>query len=241
MKTNDYDIFKFRVDNREKINNFHVRKLAERMKIKNLLHARPIMVNAEMEVIDGQHRLLAAKSLGIEVYYEIQKDLKPEDIIAMNLTKPWTISDFMNFFCKGGYPEYLKLREFMEKNTLPLSVALGLVSSQSHEDAYKFKEGAFVFTCNTFFDELETCKNTIYLLKRINGTSTYLNSRKFFKCLIQLVKHPLFDKGKWMNNVERHCGKFGPRSTNRDYLKLLLSVHNWNCSKKIVLDDVSED
>ena len=37
---------------------------------------RPIVVNKKMEVMDGQHRLMAAKQLGVEIYYQEEKNLE---------------------------------------------------------------------------------------------------------------------------------------------------------------------
>ena len=34
-----------------------------------------------MYVIDGQHRLEAAKNLGVAIYYQINKNSKDEDIV----------------------------------------------------------------------------------------------------------------------------------------------------------------
>ena len=60
IETTDYDIFKGIVGNR-KVEKKHVEMLTGAIDRNNLLNVRPIIVNEEMMVIDGQHRLEAAK------------------------------------------------------------------------------------------------------------------------------------------------------------------------------------
>ncbi len=118
-KTKDYNQFIFREDNRAKISQAHVERLAQSIASRNLLEFKPILVKAAMEIIDGQHRFLAAKKLGIEIYYEIKKDINPLDVITLTISKAWMFSAYFNFFCKNNYTEYLKLKDFVDKNKIP--------------------------------------------------------------------------------------------------------------------------
>lgn len=70
LKTKDYGSFKEINSNRE-VDQRHVRSLVAAIEQKNLLHVNPIVCNADMEVIDGQHRLEAARALGVEIYYTL--------------------------------------------------------------------------------------------------------------------------------------------------------------------------
>ncbi len=144
-KTKDYDLFRFREDNREAINQAHVKRLAESIKARNLLDLRPISVNSEYEVIDGQHRLLAAKSLGVEIYYQMQEGLKAEDIIIMNVSKSWAQADYLNYYCKNGYQEYIKLKDFTKHHNISLKVAINIMVGYSKTAAQEFKNGKFKF------------------------------------------------------------------------------------------------
>ncbi len=85
-KTKNYEMFTFREDNREKIDQSHVQRLVFSIEKRNLLELRPIIVNEKFEVIDGQHRLMAAKFLDVEIFYQQEKKLDAKDIITMNIT-----------------------------------------------------------------------------------------------------------------------------------------------------------
>ena len=68
--TKDYDKFKITKGNRT-MDIAHKDKLKESMKIDDILSLRPILIRENGEVIDGQHRLTAAKELGLEIHYMI--------------------------------------------------------------------------------------------------------------------------------------------------------------------------
>jgi hypothetical protein len=187
-------MFKLRPDNRERITQSHVERLKESISARNLLDMRPIVVNENMEVMDGQHRLMAAKELGCAIYYEVKKDMKSEDIILMNITKPWGINDFMNFFIKQGKQDYIELEKFINKNKITLRIALSLLQGDSDDSKHKFKIGKFKFNQDLKQDHIDYCWETIEYIKRMNGSSQFINTAKFWKALIKLIMNNINNK-----------------------------------------------
>lgn len=233
QKTDDYELFIFRDDNREKIDQAHVRRLVESIKARNLLHLRPIDVNDRMEIIDGQHRFLAAKSLGIEIYYKKERTLEAEDIIRMNISKAWTMNDYLNFYCHHQKDSYILLKRFMEKHKLILKVALNIAIGDSRLNFQKFKGGEFEFIEESLEQELDVCWQTIEYIKKMNGYSAYTNSSRFWKALLKLVKHPEFDLNKWRNNTQKLVDHFTPKGRTEDYIKMVQTIYNWKNLNKI--------
>lgn len=234
-KTKDYDIFTFREDNREKIDQAHVKRLAESIESRNLLELRPIIVNDKMEVIDGQHRLLAAKFLACEIYYQQEKKLDAADIIRMNITKPWTIDDYLNFHCQHQNDEYLKLKGFMQKHTLTLKVALNIAMGQAKSGYHDFKLGNFKFDEENLDIELDVCWDSINYIKKMNGFSPYTSSTRFWKSLLKLIRHPEFDEQKWRSNMQKMIDHFCPKARTEDYVNMVQTVYNWRNSSRINL------
>ena len=115
-ETTNYDMFKFREDNRKEISNVHVRVLVRSITHNNMLKYKPILVNSKMEVLDGQHRLLAAKEIGVPIFYEVEKDMDIKSIISLQTQKAWTTTDYINAYAKNGYEDYIKLSDFCKKN-----------------------------------------------------------------------------------------------------------------------------
>lgn len=236
--TTDFDLFKLREDNREKIDRGHVRRIKSSIECKNMLWMRPISVNKDMEIMDGQHRYLAAKELGVPIYYEMERQLESKDIILMNIAKSWSSNDFLNYYCLNGYVEYLKLQKFMKENDLTLKIALALSMGQNHEYFNKFKLGEYVFDEASSNHEMKICWSTINFIKRINGFSSYTRSSRFWKAMLILIKHHAFELKRWMANLEKMVNRFGPRARHIDYLKLIMDVYNW---KQVIKIDLLED
>lgn len=237
-KTKDYDIFILRDDNREKIDRPHIQRLCESIKSRNLLEFRPIVVNEKMEVIDGQHRLFAAKALDVEIYYQVESKLDAPDIVRMNISKAWTMGDYLNFYCQHDYEEYKKLAEFMKKHSLTLKVALTIALGQSKLGYYEFKRGEFKFEeCSENVD-LDICWETIHYIQKINGYAQYTYTNRFWKAMLKLVKHPNFDAKKWKSNVEKLVSNFCPKARADDYVIMVQNIYNWRNNAKIhLLDD----
>jgi hypothetical protein len=236
-KTRNYSMFKFRPDNREKIDKVHVKKLVDSISAKNLLEFRPIVLNEKMEIIDGQHRLEAAKILGVEIYYEVKKNLKSEDIITFNVQKNWTLSDYLNFYCKNGNENYIQLKEFTDKNEFALRLALQMSSKRIQKNNEDFKAGKFIFNEEIANGEVIFVKKIVDYIRKMNGFSSYVESGKFWLAAIKMYRHVDFDEARWWNNFSRFVGRFSAKASHREYCDLFMDAFNWRAAKKI---DISE-
>lgn len=233
-KTNTYDVFKFRTDNRP-VNKKHVQDLVNSIKSHNLLELQPITINGDMEILDGQHRLLAAKQLGVDIYYQIEKKLTSADIITMNISKSWGAADYVNYYVKNGHLEYQRLESFMKEHGISLRVAMHLLLGASLDKKAEFRLGKFKFPEGDFTNALEMCWETVGIIKRLNGHSSYSTSARFWQCMVKLANHPEFDKKKWIFNLERLITRMGPRARMTDYLRLFMDIYNYKNHTKIDL------
>jgi ParB-like nuclease domain len=234
-QTTDYDMFKFRHDNRAKIDTTHVERLKRSIAARNLLNLRPIDVNGDMEVIDGQHRLIAAKALQVPIYYKIDSSLGSSDIILMNTSKSWSVMDYLNFYCKNHYPEYLKLKAFMDGNGITIRVALNIHNGESKIKREEFKAGKFIYNEISCGSQIEICWEIISYIKRINGYSDYTKSSRFWAALLKLINHGEFNLERWRANLPKMVERFRAKACVEDYLKLLMDVHNYRNHEKIDL------
>ena len=97
-QTTDYSLFKDVSSNRD-VDRKHVKKLVNSIREKNLLEVNPIIVNEKLEVLDGQHRLEAAKQLKVPIYYVISSDVTHNDISRLNSNKKnWLLMDYINYY-----------------------------------------------------------------------------------------------------------------------------------------------
>lgn len=115
LHTTDYDRF-IRLKSNRPVKERDVKKLAEKIQRKNLLHLFPVLINSKWEIIDGQHRIEAARMLGLQVYYIMDDDVTSADIAIINNTrKSWNSRDYIHFYAQEGRSEYKKLERILHK------------------------------------------------------------------------------------------------------------------------------
>lgn len=148
--TTDLSIFKPLKGNRGKqqIHAQHVKFLEQSLTEKNMLQDRHIIVNGNYEIIDGHHRVQAAKNLGIGMYYVVRSDYTYHD--AVRLTKgtiQWKNKEYFDCHIINGTPGYREFLEFLQEYDLPLSLVLRLYSNgkSSRKFMQDFKQGCADF------------------------------------------------------------------------------------------------
>ncbi len=115
QETRDYSQFSFITANRD-YNRGHVEKLKIAFsEVGNLTKVQPILVNENMQIIDGQHRFVACSELGLPVYYTVQNGLGIKAAVSMNiLHRKWTAQDYLKTYVEQNYPEYIKFKTLLE-------------------------------------------------------------------------------------------------------------------------------
>jgi hypothetical protein len=244
-KTNDLSIFKQIGGNRVP-NPQHVKRLKTSI-IENGMLCNPILVNEKMEVIDGQHRLIASQEAKSDVYYIILKGYSLKEVHTLNLNqKNWTKKDFMDGYADMGIKSYIKLRDFVKKNedfTFNDCIALcSNISGSQNAGATKYRlvnpEFSIqeVFTEGTWigkdFDLANEWANKIRLIKPYY--SNY-NRSIFVLTMITLFKNENFDYSDFMHKV-RLQPKALVDCANREQQRLLIEeIYNYRSRNKVNL------
>lgn len=146
--TKNYAQFKTIGGNR-KLSQPHLAHLGNSIAEKNMLEYYPIIVNENMEVIDGQHRLTVAQAQNLEIYYVVVKGAGLTEVQRLNANiRSWGVMDFMFSYMERGLEDYKILYNFCKKYRLPVTTALNLLSigpSKTNETTMmkKFRNGTF--------------------------------------------------------------------------------------------------
>lgn len=131
QQTEDYGKFLTLAGNRD-VNEVKVRHLVESIAKKNLLHLNPIQVNERFEVIDGQHRLEAARRSGVAIYFIVANGLSIDDAILENSNHSgWQGKDYLKSWVDRGNEHYRVLQLFAEQYGLPTITSLGLLTGSN--------------------------------------------------------------------------------------------------------------
>jgi hypothetical protein len=130
QSTTNYGLFVANDDQR-KLDQNHVRRLAQSMAKVGYIPSKPIQCYKKGEnlvKVDGHHRFHAAMSLGIPIYYVIETQESQHMIAAENyLVKKWNGDDYIRVYAKRGLTDYVELLGYAERSGLTLKFASSML------------------------------------------------------------------------------------------------------------------
>ena len=229
--TTDYDLFQ-KVANNRKLKARNVRELVAQIGRVNLLEIDPILVNKDMGIIDGQHRLAAARELGVPIFYKIVEKLDKRHIAILNSTKSiWQGPDYLHYFTVEGDPSYIALTEFMGRHPLlSFSNAKMMVGASNKGSADDFRNGLWKS------GDIERAERVAELIERIaaevkgfrQATHTGFVGALFY-CTANVVG---FDTHEMMRTILKQPMSLVPCASHPQWLAMLGKIYNWH--KRIV-------
>lgn len=180
----------------------HVRRLERSMIEQGFLSYQPIICNENGEIIDGQHRVLAAMALNIKPYLEIKKGLSADSIITVNtMSKSWQLSDFVKYYSNKGLSSFQLLYNFMQeqgdrivdegeiKQVVPLSATIAFCMIKRHipsgGDCASIRNGKF--SCTQ--EDLEEGAILWSKIKPILKILPFRNLDRCIRALVLLIPH----------------------------------------------------
>ena len=245
-QTSNLSIFKQIYGNRVP-NLQHVKRLADSIRVYGM-KCNPILVNERMEVIDGQHRLMAAKEAESFVYYIIVDGYSLNEVHTLNLNqKNWTKKDFMEGYANMGIESYIKLRDFANKNddygfSDCINLCSNLLSARSSfGSAEKFKPQRVapliqVFEEGTWkgkdFNLAQEYANKIRMIKPYY--SGY-NKSLFVTTMIGLFQKETFDFNDFMHKIRLQPTALVDCINREQYKTLIEDIYNYKSRNKISL------
>jgi hypothetical protein len=235
--TEDLTIFNQIVGNRPP-NPQHIRRLADSIKFNGILQ-NPIIVNEDMEVIDGQHRLMAAKEAGTGVYYIVVKGYKLEQVQALNLNqKNWSKKDFMEGYARMGIKPYVKLKEFCEKNsefnmTDCISLCQNSNTASSFTMAQKYRADGKKTNLKQIFEEgtwegkdFDLAQEYADKLKMIAPYYDGYRRSTFVSAMLGLFKRDNFNFIEFMHKLKLRPNKLVDCANVDQYRLLIEEIYN---------------
>lgn len=236
-KTINYETFKILEGNR-KIDRYHLKKLMISIQKNNRLNLHPIIINKDCEVIDGQHRLEAAKQLNLEIFYIKSDTINDEHLIECNANqKSWEVQNFIEYFCvKKCLPAYIELNLLLKSTGLkPKALMTIILGNVTNEILDFLKTGKFIFPKNSNHKQLlDSYLNFISYVKdkRIKPFSMFSN-HYFSRAFRWLIKAEGFDYSLFLKKLDLRWFDLKPQRSSEDWYKLLVSIYNFKNHSKI--------
>jgi hypothetical protein len=245
-KTDDLSIFKS-IDGNRVANLQHVKRLTDSIKIYGM-KCNPILVNEKMEVIDGQHRLIAAKEAKSFVYYIVINGYTLNEVHTLNLNqKNWTKKDFMEGYANMGIESYIKLSKFVEKNNdFGFTDCVSLCSNISGVDnlnlTQKYRADGKKYTSKQVFEEgtwtgkdFELAQDWVNKIRMISLYYLGYNRSTFVGTMIGLFQKENFDFNEFMHKLRLQPTALVDCANREQYKTLIEDIYNWRSRQKINL------
>ena len=246
-QTNDLEMFNAIKGNRPP-NPQHIRRLCDSIRVHGILQ-NPIIVNEKMDIIDGHHRLMAAKAAKSSIYFIIVRGYELKEVHVLNLNqKNWTTRDFMEGYADMGIESYIKLRNFTRRNkefTISDAVALcgNILSSGSSfiHNKYRHKDGNIIQQKEVFeegtwkgkdFDLAQSYADKIKMIKPYY--KGYARS-SFVVTMLGLFRNPRFDFIDFVNKLKLQQQKMIDCATVAQYKTLIEEIYNYRRREKVNL------
>lgn len=239
IKTKEYNIFKKNHLNRD-LDESNVKRIERSLKISNLLELRPIVVNDRMEIIDGQHRLEAAKRLHLDVWYTIARDLEGPEMVLLNTNQQrWLLADYLNYYCKQGMPDYLKVREFLKNTDMSLSTIVRTCSMGTQSRQTAFQSGKLSFS-----DEkaerlrilYEEAFDILQMIEVKGDKATTPKGTNFNNALMSFLALKGVISSIFKQKILFRMDSLRPCTSRASYVRLFQSIYNWKNSEPVNVD-----
>tara|TARA_Y100001951_G_C11244321_1_gene242443 strand:+ start:268 stop:1014 length:747 start_codon:yes stop_codon:yes gene_type:complete len=225
--TENYNAFNSLRGNRN-IRERHVRNLVEAIRNKDM--ELPIIVDAKMNIIDGQHRLEAYKIVGHPIKYIIRDDLKIKDVRMLNSVQAkWSMTEFLMSYCKLGNKEYALLEWFVRTYKLNIKESIAMLNGKHYSDVRMlntFKDGKFTIT------HLEQAKTWARRLREINEYFEFSRSQKFIYAMLSCFVNKSFNYKHWIKKLSINSVKLRVQASRNDYIVNIERLYNYNTNPK---------
>lgn len=233
-KTTDYDKFKLLKYNR-RVDVNHAGMIKKKILISNELHINPIQVTKNFEVINGQHRLTAARELGVPIYYEVVDPFNPDSILHSNYAKAWSTEDYIHYYAHMGSEEHQKIIDLCHKYNLPVTGCLILLN----HGLRKQEIGNFKVREDRLFAFHKTMEFRNQLLQKApEGDLDFRNTVrnvKFLEVILTLIDSNKFKIERLHNTLLKQHYKVRGRARKTDYMDLIMEIYNYGLANKVTI------
>lgn len=223
--TLDYKIFGDFDSNRE-LDKRHVNRLKDAILHKNLLHLNPIIVDDYRRVIDGQHRLEAAKELKVPVYYIVDTTVSKSDISHLNSNKKnWSLMDYINFYTVEKREGFGVLSKFLSEHpNIPVSAVIALLNPSGRREAKAVMEGILDV------GNLSMANRIADFLRWLRNHYEFAYNSTVISVIRQMFEHQDFDLEFFKQKIEGQPRSLVKCINAKQYREMFLEIYNYRLS-----------
>ncbi len=232
--TSEYSIFKSHGE-QPFINPSHVRKLVISMKQNGFIQAKPLHVYRDgktLRIIDGHHRLEAAKRLSIPVFYVIGHASQSNLIAPENFAvRKWGKAEFVNMYATRKIPDYLLLSDYVRRG-IPITQAVALLSGNLTNNGSKLgsiEDGTWTIKST------DTINAVLEIMDALKPISSEAGSRVFIGAVAVLCLLQDFDRKRLIERIRSNPQALTKCATRDQMLAQLEEIYNFRMKDKVAL------
>lgn len=205
-------------------------------------NSMPIIVDEDGLIMDGQHRYVACKELGIEPPIVVEKNF---DIVpVLNSTQlSWTLRDFVKFYAEKGYEDYVILQNICKEKNLSPMVVHAIITGKSYTRAGVSRCTAKmnVLKTGTFKLPSTDAKALAKLDRKINlimGLITQLglpHTERLVLAITRLSQDPNFVFSTMENKIQYQRARIYRCTTIAEYEQMLANIYNNKNMRKVAV------
>ena len=222
--TTNYEMFKLVKSNRV-VKQRNVERLMKSFELTGgMSMSKPIIVDRNYNVIDGQNRLMACKKMGIPVHYVVSDD-KIENIPIYNTyQEKWGLEDYAHYWAEQGNENYKRILAIRDRVSIALNGVLECLVNGNGYTNEIFKEGRFVFDgdIDKCVEHIQKILQLCYVVKGKRNVSS-----KMLRAIRFLSKIKSFDLDTLLEKIMRYQGKLYTCATSEEYIQMFTSLYNY--------------
>lgn len=229
--TNEYSKFK-RISGNRIVDEAKVKRLVKSMEKGGWLRTVMITVNELMQIIDGQHRYLAARKTGTTILYQIVKGTGLKEVILTNSgSSNWSIKDHIPSQIALGNKSFILLDKLMrEFPELSLSICQNMLAQSNRNPSREDVENG-TWEIGDYNVAVLWSQNLMSLKSYFEGYKlTY-----FVRTLIDALHKPNFNFQEFHHKVTLRPTMLQRCGSKKQYMAMIEEIYNYKRADKINL------
>lgn len=230
--TSNYSLFQCNEEQR-RVHPTHVKRLAESMIAFGYMASKPILCykkGAKLVVVDGHHRLAAASSIKVPVFYIIEDPDIQRAMISTGEAKLWDAGDCVRLYSLRGLEDYAELQSYAE--FVPVAMACSILAGESAASGNQQKalrDGTWKIKTRSHMSKI------MGLISELVARHAAVKSRPFIDALSKCLFTPEFDYVQFRERLFENEDMIDKMNSTDKMLHLFEAIYNKRSREKTPL------
>lgn len=226
--TTDYFLFK-PIDGNRELNLLHFKRLKKSIEENYLFTV--IIVNEKKEIIDGQHRFQCCKELGLPINYIVCEGYGLNEVHVLNQnSKTWNADDYLDGYCKLGYPHYIEYAKFKAKFDFGHNECMLLLGGEmGGQHVKEFYNGKF---------RIKDYNKALEIATKVSMIEPYYDGYKrktFIRAMNKIFAKSNFDFTQLLQKLKIQPTALQDCTSVEQYILLIEEIYNYRSREKVSL------